>query len=307
MMQLLRIGYSGRYRIKKVRAGQVTFDSGWFSNLITDSGLDQIANIPLGTGGIPYLITQGYVGTGDTPPAVTDTFLSSYLASSDTFEAGGTNSFIDGMPPYWRHVRVFTFAAGTVTGALREVGVGNTKDTLFSRALIVNTEGTVQTVEVLADEGIQLSYELRAYINSSDVVFNATLPGNTSGSDITHTFTVRPANISVAKSINIGIGYSHNNIALYSGVIQGINQIPLGSATSLTSYVNIDTYVPGSFSTSFSLIFYESTGSYTEGVKAIRVSNQQCDFQIGVVPPIMKTSRYILTLTAYISWGRYTP
>jgi hypothetical protein len=192
---------------------------------------------------------------------------------------------------------------------LSEVGVGNTKDTLFSRAIIVDQFGDIAPITVLADESIQLSFELRSYVNPNDVLMNVVVAGNTTGSDVLHQVTIRPAQINTAKTINIGIGYSHNNIALYSGVIQVNTLPPSGSSTSLTTYANIAAYTPGSFQASFifNTIFSETVGNYAGGVKAIRVSNSQCDFQLGFDPPIMKTSSDILRFGVTLSWGRYVP
>jgi hypothetical protein len=308
MIQLPRISYAGQYRLWKIKDGSATYDSGWFDNLITDGGLDQFANIPLGTGGIPYLFTGAHVGTGTATPAFTDTSLTNYLASATPQETGGTNSYIAASgsnPPYWRFVKIFTFPVGTVTGVLSEVGVGNTKDTLFSHALILNQFGDVQTVEVLADEGIQLAYELRSYINPSDVPMTVTFSGNTIGSNVVHDLVIRPCAMSVAKSLNIGMGYSHNNIALYSGNIQSNVQVPLGTSTSLTSYVNIDPYTAGDYYVSYSQQFLETVGNYS--IPALRTSSQQFDFQVGVTPPVLKTGNYILTIGFILRWGRYTP
>jgi hypothetical protein len=188
---------------------------------------------------------------------------------------------------------------------LSEVGVGNTKDTLFSHALILNQFGDVQAVEVLADEGIQLAYELRSYINPSDVPMTVTFSGNTIGSDVVHDLVIRPCAMNVAKSLNIGMNYSHNNIALYSGNIQSNVQIPLGTSTSLTSYVNIDPYTAGDYYVSYSQQFLETVGNYS--IPAIRTSSQQFDFQVGLTPPVLKTGNYILTLGFILRWGRYTP
>ena len=176
-IQLPLCRLAGRYKVI-ITSSRGTRDYGWFDNLITDTGLDQISNVPLGTGNVPYLFTQAYVGTGDTPPAFSDSSLADYLASSDVVESTGINSYVAGSPPYWRYVRTYTFAPGTVTGVLSEVGVGYTKDTLFSRALIVDVLGRISPITVLADEGIQLVYELRSYINSGDVLQTISIDGN---------------------------------------------------------------------------------------------------------------------------------
>lgn len=308
MISLIGPRYAGRFRLRKFRGSVQTFDSGWFSNLVLDNGLDQVANVPL-VSGIPYLITQGYVGTGTSDPLPNQVSLENYLASSDTLTTEGTNAYIAGPPVYWRHIRTFTFAVGTITGILSEVGVGKTKDTLFSRALIVDQFGSIAPVTVLEDEGIQLSYELRSYVNPGDAMSTVIVQGNTPGAETTHQVTVRPAQINTAKTINIGMGYTHNNIALYSGEIQANTLVPLGSHTSLTTYAALDAYTPGSFQASFifNTSFAEATANYAEGVKAVRVTNSQCDFQMGFDPPIMKTSRDILRFGVTLTWGRYSP
>lgn len=305
-IQLPTCALSGRYKIIVTDKNGSKRISNWFNNIVTDLGLDQISNVPLGTGSVPYLITQAYVGTGDIPATVGDVSLSEYLASSDVVETTGTSSYVAGNPPYWRYVRTYTFAAGTVTGVLSEVGVGYTKDTLFSRALITDALGEVSPIKVLADEGIQLVYELRSYINPNDVNQLLTIDGNIPSLSGVYNVVIRPAAMTSARTINIGVGYSHTNVALYSGNIQNNTLVPLGSSTSLTSYVTPLTYVAGSFTSNISFEFVTTVGNYTEGVKAVRISNSQCDFQIGFTPPIMKMSSMRLTMTFSLTYGRHS-
>ena len=303
-IQLPSCTLSGRYKIIVTDKGGSKRISNWFDNLVTDLGLDQISNVPLGTGSVPYLLTQAYVGTGDAPVAVSDVSLSEYLSSSDVVETTGTSSYVAGNPPYWRYVRTFTFAAGTVTGTLSEVGVGYTKDTLFSRALITDALGEVSPVKVLADEGIQLVYELRSYINPNDVNQLVTIDGNIPSLSEIYNVVIRPAAMTSAKTINIGVGYAHTNVALYSGDIQNNTLVPLGSSTSLTTYVTPVAYAPGSFTSNVSFSFATTSGNYAGGVKAVRISNSQCDFQIGITPPIIKMSSMRLTMTFSLKYGR---
>lgn len=295
---------SGRYKILVFKSDDCVYSSDWFDNLLTDTGMDQICNSPLGTGGVPYLFPYAFVGTGNTTPAFTDTSLDQYLATSGQVENTGTLSYVSGTVPYWRYVRTYTFTAGTVTGKLAEVGVGYSSSTLFSRALIADAAGNVSPVTVLSDEGIQLIYELRSYINPDDVAGSVTIAGNIPGIEATYATVTRPAAMTTAKAINIGVGYTHTNVALYSGAIQANNLVPLGSSTSLTTYAAPNVYTPGSFTCTVPFTFLETDGNYVGGVPAVRVSNSQCDFQIGFTPPIPKSTSYILSFNITFVYSR---
>lgn len=84
---ILPVGMSGRFRFWKHSPRQRRHLVADFQNLILNAGLDRLG------AGDPSTYTV--IGSGNTAPAVTDTTLASYLAASNTIQAGGlTDTYV---------------------------------------------------------------------------------------------------------------------------------------------------------------------------------------------------------------------
>lgn len=136
-------------------------------NLVLDSG---IAIATAGGNGITsnLLLTNCVVGTGATPPAVTDTALVSQLAvSPNGVMQSGTYSY-DEIGDDLSAVTVmrYTFAIGAVVGNISEIGIRPSGQTnLFSRALIVDGGGSPTTITVTASDQLIVDYTLTGTIS----------------------------------------------------------------------------------------------------------------------------------------------
>src|SRR5690348_10025514 len=174
--------------------GNCTKDTGFFENLITNQGLNQMGNSPYtGSFGLKYINTHSSVGTGTTPPTFADTQLTSFLAQWPTtttgYEGSSSSSYTAGPPPYWSQIWKYTYATGTAAGNLSEVGVGvfisgDTQPRLFSHALILDGGGSPTTITVLSTEVLVLTYELRVYPDTTDNPYSFFLNGTISESGI---------------------------------------------------------------------------------------------------------------------------
>src|SRR5690606_22222525 len=148
----LHANVAGRYKLikHKVREDGTLYNTeivADFPNLITDSGLDLLA-----AGSLNSVVGKCWVGSGNSAPSVTDTALESEIASTTnaTSSSFANNS---GPPDYYSYaVKVFRFSTGVAAGNISEVGVGATNNTLFSRALVLDSEGNPTSITVLADE-----------------------------------------------------------------------------------------------------------------------------------------------------------
>ena len=123
----MRIEFEGRYQLSVERDGEITQQTPWFDNLITDNGLDLI-----GTG---YSVNC-HVGSGTTPPAYTDTQLQSYVGSLARLEGWYSNAGLSETPQYRSYFTRFRAAIGAISGQVSEVGIGPAQDNLVSRALL---------------------------------------------------------------------------------------------------------------------------------------------------------------------------
>lgn len=172
---MMHMGMSGRYRVqvRDAETHEVVKDSGWFSNLILDSGLEALGTAP------GHVLRYCRVGTGNTAPAVTQTALVNQLASTATQAVSDTVGAATSAPYYWWTRIVFRFAAGAATGNVAEIGIGwaATGDTLFSRSLVKDANGDPTTITVLATEYLDVTYEVRVYPDTTVSTQTVTIGG----------------------------------------------------------------------------------------------------------------------------------
>jgi hypothetical protein len=295
--QTLAASVAGYYRIEARRPdGTVRVLADWFPNLITNAGLDMIASGAL---------ANAVVGTGNTAPAVTDTALASITGSFAGLETQARGSVFASGYTYWRGT--FRFAAGTATGNLSEVGVrgGNSGDTLFSRARILDGGGSPTTITVLADEVLDVVYELRFYWPASDATGNITLAGNS------YAWTVRPSGVTnsgwagfpVSAMTSLFNPFLFGSPVCYGAGALGDNTTtPEGSSLGSVTSVVAASYSPGSFQRSFEMTV--SLSQITQSIGAIAVPSAMGCFKIGFNPVIPKTASNILKLTVNFTWAR---
>jgi hypothetical protein len=157
----------GHWEIEVHRRGLGVVAKREFHNLITDAGLDQ-----LGTMTFANVTAVVHVGTGTVAPSVTDTTLAGPLAGSTGRRASPdvTHLWADytsESPPriQYDRISVYQFPVGQVVGNLSEIGVGpgsvSSPESLFSRALILDSNGDPTTVTATADDIVVCRYTLR--------------------------------------------------------------------------------------------------------------------------------------------------
>lgn len=164
-------------------------------NKIVNQGLDMYGGITAYPG-YPAAATGAIiVGTGNTPPAATDTKLQTPLALA-AFNTSTWNSTNNPTAPYSTGTSSSTsFAVGAVVGNIAEIGLSFTNggstinDLVFSRALI-QVGGSPGTITLTASDQLIVTYTL-----------TATYAADTTGSIVVTTdgvaapannFTVRP-------------------------------------------------------------------------------------------------------------------
>ena len=290
------IGLEGLFRLQtfKKDSTEVVKDTGWFNNLILDSGLNMM-------GTSSTYMQYACVGTGSNPPSAAQTSLQTFLVNSNANNGSITTIGVVGANPYYSFQRnTFQFPVGSAAGNLTEVGVrGATNGNIFSRALILDNLGNPTTFTVLGDEILQVTYELRCYPKQDDVVINnvESSPG------VTHTVTIRPCNSTSNFIYYYAAPFitSVHTAAIYTGAITAITTSPSGNIGS-GSLVTLP-YVQNSFKSQFSATWSVNSGN-SNNINSCYIGTYTGLFQVGFSPPLVKTSSDILRLDFELSWGR---
>lgn len=289
----LREECEGYYKIEAVKAdGTRRLLADWFPNLILDAGLDRM-------GDSPDYLTYCQVGSGSTAPVSTQTSLASFV--SGTSDKKATVNANSGSSPYFaRRSTTYRFAQGTATGVLAEVGVGwASSGSLYSRALILDALGTPTTITVLADESLDVTYELRMYVWVGDGTGSIIL------NSVTHETTLKSSSAALwgLGGSNINAGNSPIVTAFTGPVSADITGSPSGVNLS-TASISASAYTPGSLQRTLNITGGLSSWNNAAGIGAVRVQAGWGFWQIGFTPNIMKTASDILTLQVRHSWGR---
>lgn len=314
LKELPTIGVSGEYRFQLSKAEKSPHtDTGFFKNLILDNGLNMICNIAktsTTSNNNAFLLPAAgplsycYVGSGGATPTYTNTQLQNRIGSTDPAQESksGTSSFSRG---YAELVVVYRFNAGTVVGNLSEVGIGPSPTSLFSRALILDSNGDPTTITVLDDDILTVTYRLRLTIPRVDILQSINV--DNSGVDIPTTVTIRPfasnsyslSGTTTTHGFTWGIKRSFGNGT--SSVATGTST-DLVSATDTTlsshvlpSSVALDSYVNNSFRRTGYATF--STTQSNRDIAVFAYSFGPGCFQVKFDPPLQKTNQMALRLS----------
>lgn len=299
----LRGGLQGRFTISSIKNGVVTRTLS-FNNLILNQGLDRF-----GTVAATSLYRYIYLGTGSTPPSPTDTELSQIVPGSGSIQAN-PQAFAGVGPDYVNYIRCE--GVSTVgqfgTNNLAEIGIGgNSPNTLFSKALIVDSFGNPSAFPIQSDEQLAVSYELRMSPPLDDEQYIVDVSG-------TRNVTVRPIGVHrTSQSATFG-GWAletGNNVnavsspgAFYTGGLNGYAEnSPLGSVVSGSGSISQGGYVAGSYKRGMRQNFGSSQAvSDSLRTHLCRV-NFGC-FQVEYDPPLQKTDQQSMYLDYEFSWAR---
>lgn len=316
----MNIGFAGKFIVHKqkvqMRDGVPVLDTNGnqillgeskkiaeFDNLITDGGLNR-----LGVDGNPFQYI--YLSSDNTEPANSDNALSGFLGGSISSQGSGRGAASINTPPYYvSGYSIIRFAAGIATGNISKIATGwgtATKPTgLWSSALVKDSSGNNTTITKLADEILDITYEVRVYLPSTDFV------GTIDVSGVNYNVTARLSFLNASW----GAADPNPNVGLvkakfYSGDISTIKALPSGTSTTVT--VAAMPYVDSSLEKAFVVTAKIGEANYAGGIKSMLVDNGSANFwQFGFSNAIdgtgiPKTSEYSLTMPPLkIKWGRY--
>lgn len=285
-----------------------------FDNLVLDTGLQRIG---INDDWMNWL----HLGTGITAPAplqnslVNATYKGNELAPYSTLTPNtrhGVNTE-DPLNPYCWVTRVFRVSPRGENRTYSELGVGWNDSNLFSRTLIKDPSGGQNTITILGDEYLDVTYEVRMYVPVDVAEYTVTPTGD----DIEpRVITVSASALSIdANSWTFGWGLAHymkpsslcgnhstfEHNRFFDGRRGGIYQDPegevVGSRFNATSMVRTsDT----SMTFNFSRDLEDNIGT----LRTMQVSQLGYCFQMQFSPPFVKTNEERFNLSYSISWGR---
>lgn len=274
--------------------GVPTKETEWFNNIVLDAGL---ARMSVGT-----WIDRCCVGTGNTTPAVTQTALASFLASTTSINAT-TTSIQTSATPYYRSLTItWRFSIGVAAGNISEVGMGWGNTTLWNRALVLDANGNPTTITVLSDEYLDVVAEIREYptLSTSGTFL---LLDKTGATKSTHTYVGSPYMDAPTGSFFGKIQSAQ--LILYSGVKnEGVTVLPVGNIGFISAFSqNYPTGV--SIQTMWTVALAAANGTHQTFLVQYSGLLGSSHYKFQITPTITKTSAQIMTYTTLMTWGRY--
>ena len=309
------VGMKGFLRLQCINkfSGKVTQDTGWFPNTILDAGRNIMADRS-------DWIDCCQVGTNGTFPAAlidkqAETSLGNYYAGTSNVTTT-TNGQAASAPYYGWKRRTYRFASGTVAANLQEAGIGWSTaggSTLICRAPILDPIlGTPTTITPLADELLDVTYELRYYPPLVDVTSpQVTLDG------VAYDTITRAASVTGDRwsaSIGTAMGVYNSLVSdwrAFDGVLGAITSTPSGtSANWVAGSIYNSAYSNNSYQVVLNCIVASTGWNLVSGIRSLRIRTTAGDYQTqfdaaagGATIP--KTSAYTMTMAWTLAWAEY--
>lgn len=286
-----------RFKLVASKAdGRITKETGWFDNIVLDSGIDRMLSSTWGDGVA--------VGSGSSTPQKTQTQLDSVIATTTT-RISGTSGAQTTTEPFYEWVRyIYRFGEGIAAGNISEVGIIYRNATnLWNRALVRDTEGNPTSITILSDEFLDVVVEVRHMLQSK---FTSSVPYlNKQGVKIRDI----PIVISPYYSSNSSSSMSQitsTSYALYSGTSNPDLPTSLPSNSLGSTSVGLSTKISAN---SFRSVFKASLTQGNGSIKSMifRISGlvggltTSSGYKVELETPIDKTAEMELTFTISVT------
>ncbi len=275
-----------------------------FKNLITNAGMNGIVTVGVASDN-PALSKFCGVGTGTTAPANTDTTLVAEISTRATTAGNAVAAYVAGPPDYYSFTQTYTFTETQANGNLTEVGFfsASSAGTMWARQLFKDDVGTVTTITKTSSDQLKITYEIRIYPPTTDVVASAQDISGTS-----YTVTSRAIQVSSAVWNNAINSLDTFNagatpIASYSGALPArTGGVPTGHLTD-SSAGTATAYTTDSFVRNRTHIWEPANGGAS--ITSVVLDNfNSAMFAIGFNPVVPKTTSKRFTLNTQFSWVR---
>ena len=297
------IGLKGRYNLVVKHADGTETETGWFNNLILNSGLDLMAHPGF------FNLEYSVVGTSNTTPVATQTALVAMIGV-----CSGGQSYISltnsGTPNYQSTITWdYTWTVGAVVGTIAEIGVGpNTNGTgLFSRALILDNLGSPTTLTLLVTDQLIAYYQVivEPPITSSTGSFTL--------SAVSYGYTIQPAFIAGFCSNHTEIDQGNITVLESSCTVYGTGAtmgaitgtITGATGTSVPATVTALSYTSGNFYRDYTQVMSTAQGNVSGGILGMEIQYGPYfdnNYQMIFTPAIPKTASNQLTMTFRLAW-----
>lgn len=303
------ISVGGQFRLltKKSKSGNIVDDTGWFNNILTNTGLDNLS----GFRDNPFYYVQ--VGSGNSEPDPLDLALDNQIAQ--TALIAEPLAVIDQVERYWSVGFTGTFLSGSAAGTISELAIAPQTGTsvITSRALVRDGIGNPTSITVLSDEDLVVYYRFRIKQPVND--FEFVLPDGKNAivriANANSLASAAQGNNSLLWKSSLSSGLSPltgNNLAnttwAYSGGIGNITQLPSGTSVSFGPNAGVlAPYDSGSRSrTGFRTL---ATGLGNDfDLRSFTFCCGPTVWQVEVDDPYTKTNLQTLRFTYGISWDR---
>lgn len=296
---------AGYFKFEAVNAetGERRVVADWFPNLITNQGLNRMGNA--------NVLAGCMVGTSNSTPNVNNNQLGNMLAYTDLITTA-TNSARSTAPYYGYRRATYRFSPGEATGNLSEVSIGwrewdsiNSKYKYFSfsRALILDSLGNPTTITILANEYLDITYELRLYPPLDDAYYQVALEG------VTYDVIVRAAYVTTAGSPGwaptLGPVSWWSYSTMYTGSLGPITGSPSGDSSGIISQTGVP-YVNNSLTSRCYINAGLDDANFSGGVvkSILYYTNNMGIWQLEFFPGVPKDITKTLRALVGVSWGR---
>ena len=282
-----------------------------FKNMVLDTGLQRIGE---NSDWMNWL----HLGTGIQAPHPLQNALQNATYKGNNYApTPHTTSGVDVSDPLkpccWVK-RVFRVTPRGENRTYSEMGVGWNDNNLFSRTLIKDPQGNPNTISILGDEYLDVTYEVRLYMPVDTAVYTVVPTGDDTES---RTITVHG---SMMNTINATFGWglarpstnhapnsilnnwaSSNHNRFFTGGRGGLYQDPegstVGSAFNRTSLARTS-------STSATITITRELPDNVGLLRTLQVSQEAYCFQMEFDPPFNKSDEDRFSVSYSISWGR---
>lgn len=316
-MILLKHNLSGFIRLNAIKNNRRRVLTPWFHNLVLDTGLDMIAQSH-------NWLDCCHVGASDVDPAPNQLSLISPIQSTNNRVAA--NNGVSSTQSYFGVSTItYQFPVGAIIGTIKEVGFGPSMvlgSALFNRSLIKDQFDNPSYTVVNADESLEVQYEIKVSVPTSDVV------GMINYNDTQIGYKVRPALLGASdywcpyRSTAFATdgqallatfsNVQSDHIKAFDGPISIVTGMPSGNVSNAT-YFRTVAYTPG---THLSMVRAEwdiFNANFANGIKSLlwymnplngNGANSLGAYQLEFDEPIVKTNEESFRIDLGISWGR---
>jgi len=296
-----------------------------FPNTITDLGLNYLSGQTVTTLLDFGTLTSGFtylsVGTGSTPPAVSDTNLLAEVGSTNSNGGTGDTLGYDAVSNFAWARRVRLFLEAEANGNLAELGFYSRSAAstspprkLINRQLFRDALLTPTTITKTASDQLRVTFEWRIYPPSVDVTGTVTLNA------IVYNYTTRANGANSAGNWHTNSLSGGSGASGYLGTVglvadsadsngtlvafPGTHPTTSGAAATSTT---ASSYVDGTFYRDITSVWDPGVANFGIGkiFSYAKSGGHSYLFATAFSPVIPKTSLQRLTMNSRWTWGRY--